>query len=126
MNRTILLVEDEPMLRELMHLELMGHGFEVTLARNGQEAIDVIGDCVPDLILLDLLMPKVDGYGVLSYLQEQGIATPVIILSNLSDTEEWEKCRQLGAQEFLVKNNFDSVELWGKVEKYLLSPAVNR
>ncbi len=73
----------------------------------------------PSILLLDLLMPKLDGYGVLEYIRSKGHDFPVVILSNLSDPLEKEKCFRLGAIDFLVKSDLDEGELWEHIKKYV-------
>ncbi len=119
MSKRILLVEDEILLRDMMTMSLQDGGADVVVAANGREAIEILGRESPDLMLLDILMPQADGYEVLRYRQEKGMNFPVIILSNLSDPQEEEKTRELGAVDFLVKSNVDEDELWAKVQEHL-------
>ncbi len=119
MSKRILLVEDEILLRDMMTMLLHDGGADVIVATNGKEAMEILARESPDLMLLDILMPKADGYEVLRYRKEQGMTFPVIILSNLSDPHEEENTRELGAVDFLVKSNVDEDELWKRVEEYL-------
>lgn len=115
----VLIAEDEPVLREIIALELAERGVQTELARDGEEAITLIDRAQPALLLLDLLMPRKDGYAVLRHSVEKGYTFPILILSNLSATEEEGKCLKLGAKEFIVKSHLDSGDLWGHVRKYL-------
>lgn len=108
------------MLAEMLQHELASLGLQVEIVGNGEEAIERIRTNPPDLLLLDLLMPKKTGYEVLQYIREQGITLPVVVLSNLSDMKEQQKCIDSGAKDFLIKSQLDPDQLWGKVEKYLL------
>lgn len=119
MANDILLVEDDAFLRETIRLSLEEHGVRVTEAANGDEAIEHIAKERPGLLLLDLLMPKRDGYAVLSYIREHALTFPVIILSNLSDYLDSEKCAKLGAKEYFVKSDMDEEDLWNTLQKYL-------
>ena len=119
-DAVILVAEDEMFLRELIHMDLADRGVDVRMAMDGKETIDCIEREAPGLLLLDLLMPKVDGYGVLEHIREKGYRFPVIVLSNLSDPTEQEKCLQLGAVDFLVKSNLDEGELWKKISVFLV------
>jgi CheY-like chemotaxis protein len=114
----ILIAEDEPVLRDMIVQALEEHGVQTRASHNGQEAILELEKQLPDILLLDLLMPKVDGYGVLQYVNEKGWDLSVIVLSNLSDPKEEEKCREWGAKDFLVKSNLDEEELWGKIQSW--------
>jgi CheY-like chemotaxis protein len=119
MSHRILVAEDESFLRELIHLDLKDRGFEVRLAADGAQTIDAIEEERPEVLLLDLLMPKVDGYRVLEHIRNKGYDFPVIVLSNLSDPIEQEKCRELGAKGFLVKSNLDEGDIWESVREFL-------
>jgi DNA-binding response OmpR family regulator len=118
-TKTILLAEDDSFLAETIQLALEEHGMHIVVAENGERAIEEYGKAVPDLILLDLLMPKKDGYAVLHYLKENGATVPVIILSNLSDELDKEKCLALGAKDYFVKSDMDEDELWPKVRQFI-------
>ncbi len=118
-SKRILIAEDESMLADMLQHELSSLGPQVEVARNGEEALEQIRTNPPDLLLLDLLMPKKNGYDVLQYLREHGLTFPVVVLSNLSDIKEQHKCIDYGAKDFLIKSQLDPDELWGKVEKYL-------
>lgn len=119
MTKTILLAEDDATLRELIRLSFEAQGVEVVEAADGEEAIEVLDRMKPNLILLDLLMPKSDGYAVLSHLREQSSEVPVIILSNLNDYLNQEKCMKLGAKEYFIKSDIDAQDLWPRLKKYL-------
>lgn len=119
MPKSILLAEDEAFLRETIQLELEEHGVTVRAVMNGEDAIAEIDRQKPDLLLLDLLMPKKDGYEVLQHIKKNGYAFPVIILSNLSNDIDQEKCLALGAKEYFIKSDMDEDEIWPRVEKYL-------
>jgi two-component system, OmpR family, response regulator VicR len=118
-SKHILLAEDDAFLAETIQLALVEHGMTVRLAENGEEGIARIEELQPDLLLLDLLMPKKDGYAVLNHIKAQGYAFPVIIMSNLSDELDREKCLSLGAKDFFIKSDMDEEELWPTIQKYL-------
>ena len=119
MAKTVLIVEDEPFLRDIMHMSLKEYDISIDTAANGEEAIESIDRHAPDLMLLDLLMPKMDGYAVLRHLHDNQLAFPVVVLSNLSDPDEQEKCKQMGVRDFVVKSNLNEDELWEHVEPYI-------
>src|SRR3989338_7447968 len=116
----ILIVEDDPFLRELYQLKLSEEGFEVFIAQNGEEGFAVASREVPELILLDILMPKVDGYEMLKKVKRDGRTNkiPVIIFSNLSQREEIEKGLRLGADDFIVKTSLTPLQLAARVRQY--------
>ena len=119
MPKTVLVAEDDPFFRETIQLKLEEHGVTVRTVTNGEEAIDAIRADQPDLLLLDLLMPRKDGFSVLAYIRGRSLQFPVVILSNLLDEIDDEKCFSLGAREYFLKNEMDEDELWPKVSKYL-------
>ncbi len=118
-SKTILVVEDDAFFRETIEMYLGEHGVTVRSVRNGAEAIDAIGLSKPDLLILDIIMPKIDGFAVLDTMRRNGWEIPTIVLSNLLDEVESEKCFQLGARAYFVKNDMDAEELWSKIQHYL-------
>jgi CheY-like chemotaxis protein len=101
----VLVVDDEPDVLLLCRLNLEQHGHEVFEAANGEEALRVVRERRPDLIVLDLMLPGVDGYGVLEALRSEGW-TPgvkVLVLSAKSLQADRDRSRQLGAEAFLTK-----------------------
>lgn len=115
----ILLVEDERALADLLEAKLKKEGYDVMVAYDGEEGYDKIVAWKPDLILLDIVMPKLDGYGVLEKMNEAGIKIPVIIISNSGQPVEIEKTKKLGAVDCLVKAEFDPSEVIFKINNYL-------
>ncbi|MDD5110592.1 MAG: response regulator [Patescibacteria group bacterium] len=119
--KKILIVEDEPNLLELYRLALERDGFEVFTASNGEAGLMLVRGNAPDLVLLDILMPKVDGYEMLKRLKEDAKAKniPVVIFSNLSQKEEIEKGLKLGAQDFIIKTSVTPREMVEKVKQWV-------
>ncbi len=117
----ILLVEDEPMLSNVYEIKLEKSGFDVIKAGNGNEGFSLAVTELPQLILLDILMPDIDGYGMLKKLKAEGITKniQVVIFSNLSQKEEIEKGLRLGARDFIIKTSITPSELVAKVKEYL-------
>ncbi|MEA3449892.1 MAG: response regulator [Patescibacteria group bacterium] len=115
----ILIIEDEEVLVQVISAKLNKVGYSVEIAVNGEEGLKKINDYQPDLILLDIVMPKVNGYEVLEQMQKEGIKIPVIIISNSGQAVEIEKAETLGAVDFLVKANFSPEEVLTKVKNYL-------
>jgi len=101
----ILVVDDDPDLREFLRLMLTSMGFEVISAANGQEALDVLEGHHPDLILLDMKMPVMNGWETLQRLKADASLreTPVIMISGLGDTDAVVRCLELGANDFVQK-----------------------
>lgn len=113
----ILVAEDEPLLRDMLQLDLQEQGATVTVTRDGEEAIAAMEREAPHLLLLDLIMPRKDGFAVLQYIRDKGYDFPVIVLSNLSDPTQERRCKELGARDFLVKSNLGTGELWEHLKK---------
>jgi two-component system phosphate regulon response regulator PhoB len=121
MSRRILLVEDDRYLRRACEVSLRQRGFAVAVAVDGQEALDRVREARPDLILLDLLMPRMNGIEVLRSLraQEPTRDIPVLILSNSSREQDAEEIRTLGITDYLVKANLSLQELGDRVTRLL-------
>jgi CheY-like chemotaxis protein len=119
--RRILLVEDDRFLRRACEASLRQRGFAVTVAPDGEEALRQVRAEVPDLILLDLLMPKITGVEVLRTLraEEPTRDVPVLILSNSSREQDIEEIRSLGVTDYLVKANLSLQELGDRVARIL-------
>ncbi|MBD3337378.1 MAG: response regulator [Candidatus Eisenbacteria bacterium] len=104
-GRTILIVEDEPALRRFLELLLRRHGFEVRAAEDGQAALDCLAEATPDLVLLDLMLPKIDGFEVCRRLRAQPAtaATPVFVVTARATQEARRRCAVAGADAFIAK-----------------------
>ena len=120
-SQKILIVEDEEDLREAMVDKLTREGFQVDEARNGEEGLEVALRERPDLILLDLILPKKDGFAVLKELKDHPETSdiPVIVLTNLETARDVEKILSLGATTYLVKVNYDLADIVKKVKDAL-------
>jgi len=121
MAKKILIVEDDKFLRELIARKLAKENFEVAEAVDGEEGIKKAKEEKPDLVLLDLILPGIDGFEVLSKIKEDEATQkiPVIVLSNLGQKEDVERCMQLGAVNYMIKAHFTPVEIIEKVEAVL-------
>lgn len=117
----ILVVEDEPNLRELYRLALERAGFAVFSASDGEAGFRLVRAESPKLVLLDILMPKVDGYHLLRRLKKDPLTkdVPVVIFSNLSQKEEIEKGLKLGAQDYIIKTSITPKTLVEKVRQWV-------
>lgn len=118
-EKKILIIDDEKPLLRALELKLSHAGFEVRTAGNGSEALHFVETETLDLILLDLLMPKMDGYAFLKKLQEANIHTPIIVLSNLGQREDFEKAKALGALEFFVKSDIPVADIVERIKMVL-------
>lgn len=115
--KKILIIEDDNFLRELIADKLTQQGFQVIEAIDGQEGLDICQEQKPDLIILDLILPTIDGFEVLKIIKQdpQLSSIPVLILSNLGRPNEIKKGLDLGAKDYMVKSNFTLSEILNKV-----------
>ena len=120
-GKTVLVVEDSPASREVVMRILRRQGYAVEGAADAFEALLAIRRRQPDLVLLDIMMPGMDGITLLAMLHDEPATRelPVILLTALSDETRRERARELGAKEFLVKTRFSYDELLGQVEKHV-------
>jgi len=118
MAKKILIVEDDRFLRELIARKLTAEGFNVAEAVDGEDGLRKIKEEKPALVLLDLILPGIDGFEVLAKAKEDPVtsAIPIIILSNLGQREEVEKGLKLGAADYLVKAHFTPGEIVEKIK----------
>jgi CheY-like chemotaxis protein len=121
MFKKILLIEDDKFLRELMNKKLITLGYDVVSAADGESGLVMIKETKPDVVLLDLILPGINGFEVLEKAkQDPEIASiPVVILSNLGQGEDIEKGLALGAKDFLVKAHFTPQEIVNKLKNIL-------
>jgi CheY-like chemotaxis protein len=119
--RLILLAEDDRFLRKAADTALRRHGFSVVTATNGEEALEALRTMKPDLILLDLIMPKVQGFEVLRSVKENPATAhiPVIVLSNLGQEGDVKRAMESGATAYFVKANLTLEEMVTQVESVL-------
>ena len=121
MSKKILIVEDELFIAEMYKIKFESYGHEVVIAHDGEEGIQVASKFMPDLVLLDLMMPHKDGYQTLKELREDERTKllKVFILSNLGQKEEIDKGIELGADGFFVKAHLTPTQLLEKVNKLI-------
>jgi len=118
----ILVAEDDRFLSKIYATKLASEGYEVIVAGEGEEAIRKIIAELPDLILLDLVMPKKNGFEVLQVIKADAKTKniPVVILSNLGQEEDVKRGASLGAVDYLVKTNLSIQEVVSKIKDYLV------
>jgi len=117
----ILLVEDDAFLSSLLKNRFIKEGFDVALARDGEEAFNLLKNSAPDLILLDIILPKKSGFELMEDLRSnpQLREAPIIILSNLGQPEDVSRGQQLGAVEYFIKAKTSIDDLIEKVKEFL-------
>ena len=121
MAKRILVVDDEESIQELMSSMLAERGYETVRAMDGEEGLKKLETFKPDIILLDLILPGLDGFETLERIKDnpQTSGIPVLILSNLGQRDEIEKGLKLGAIDFMVKAHFTPEEIVGKIKSIL-------
>ncbi len=125
----ILIVEDDITMREIVVHKLSTSGFNVVEADNGPDAIETWKKEKPDLVLLDLMLPEMDGFQILEAVRKSGEKevekTPVIILSNLFSKEDIQKAKTLGIEDFMVKAYYTTEEILTKVNEAIAKKAMH-
>lgn len=117
----ILIVEDDNFLADIYQKKFEMEGFKVSVSNNGEKALVDIKKKMPDLVLLDILLPKLDGFAVLEKLKEDSAVKdiPVILLTNLGQQDDVQKGLEKGAVDYLIKTHFKPSEVVDKVKKVL-------
>ncbi len=121
MAKKILIIEDDKFLRELIAQKLIKEGYDIAEAVDGEKGIKAVGEEKPDLVLLDLILPGIDGFEVLTKIKEDPkiAQVPVIILSNLGQKDDIERGLKMGAVDYLIKAHFTPGEIIEKVKAVL-------
>lgn len=119
--KKILIIEDEQILGEIINKKLSSEGYSVTLAVDGQQGVDMAMKIVPDLILLDLMMPKMNGFEVIETLKNYDVtkSIPIIVISNSGQQTEIERVVDIGVKDYIIKAQFSPDDVIEKVKKYL-------
>ncbi len=121
MASKILIIEDDKFIRESMSQKLIEEKYEVFASIDGEEGIKKIKEVAPDMVLLDITLPGMDGFEVLTKIKEDTSISsiPVIILSNLGQKEDIERGLKLGATDYLIKAHFTPGEIIEKIKLIL-------
>lgn len=120
-KKKILLVEDDVFISSIYQTKLEREGFETIVAENGVEALKILEKATPDLMLLDIIMPYMDGIEVLKKVkqEERWKKIPIILLTNLSEKEKIDEALGIGADDYLLKSHFTPTEVLAKVNSLL-------
>lgn len=121
--KKILIVEDDKYLINAYRVKMTSAGFEVKLAMDGDEALEILKTFYPDIILLDLVMPKRDGFSVLEEIKKdlKLNKVPVIITSNLGQKEDIDRGIKLGAVDYVIKSDISIADILLKINKTISS-----
>lgn len=117
----ILIVDDDPYILKMYELKLGLENYEIETAENGKIALEKIKSFRPDVILLDILMPEMDGFGVLSEMKKDSDhkKIKVIVLTNFGESKNLSKAKALGAGDFIVKTQFTPSQVLERVKEIL-------
>lgn len=119
MAKNILLIEDDPFIADIYLTKLKESGFKVRIAKDGKTALQKIGEEKPDLLLLDIVLPNINGWEILKTIKgDKNLKDiKVIILSNLEQKPEVEKGMKLGADKYLIKAHYTPSEVVSKIKE---------
>ncbi len=120
-NKKLLVIEDDKMINSMYKTKLEQEGYTVLTAEDGASGLEMALQQKPDLIMLDVIMPQLDGFSVLQQLRENpGMKkTPIILLTNLGTDEDMSKGQKLGATDYWVKANLTPAQVSEKIKQYL-------
>ncbi|KKT57630.1 MAG: Two-component DNA-binding response regulator [Candidatus Giovannonibacteria bacterium GW2011_GWC2_44_9] len=120
-NIKVLIVDDDVFLLDMYSIKFKESGFSVEIAKNGEDALAKAKSLNPDIILLDIVMPKMDGFDVLREIKQNNIApnAVIFILTNLGQKEDVDRGLKLGANDYIVKAHFTPSEVVAKVRSFL-------
>ncbi len=117
----VALIEDDPLIAEMYTTKFTKEGYDIQHAADGAAGLEMVKKDTPSIILLDIIMPKMDGFQVLTELRKDPAfkQTPVIMLTNLGQEEDVKKGRELGATDYFIKTNFTPAAIVDKVKGIL-------
>lgn len=113
----IIIAEDDPVLRNLYVKKFSVAGYSIRTAENGEEAIKLLTERAPEVLVLDIHMPKMDGFQVLERLDKDTRPFPVIMLTNFADEKTKQRGKELGADDYFVKKDMTIRSLLDMVDK---------
>jgi len=119
--KKILIVEDEQIIIDLLQKKITEEGYEVFIAKDGEEGLKAMRETKPDLVLLDIVMPKMGGLEVMEEAQKEPELKkiPIIVISNSGQPVELDRAQKLGARDWLIKTEFDPEEVIDKIIKQI-------
>lgn len=120
-KRKILIVEDDSFIVDIYQTKFLQEGFDVLTAENGVKALEILDKEIPDIILLDMMMPQMGGMDVLEKIKENENTKriPIIMLTNIAESEDIAESQELGVDDYLIKSHFTPTEVMEKVNLLL-------
>jgi len=118
-QKRVLIVEDQKPMSHALQIKLTSSGFDAKVANNGEEALKILETEKFDIILLDLIMPRMDGFAALQEMKKKNVNTPVIVASNLGQEDDIKKAKDLGASDYFIKSNVSIADIIEKIKKAL-------
>jgi len=118
-KKKILLIEDDTFLSHMYELKFVAEGFDVSVAHDGLEGLEMVKKNMPDIILLDIILPKMDGWDFLKKLRADLAAStpPVILLTNLGQSNDVKKGMSMGVVDYLIKAHFTPSEVVQRIKQ---------
>lgn len=119
----ILIIEDDRFIAKMYQTKLELEGYDVEAAENGAQGVEKIKSFDPDLVLLDIIMPEMDGFGVLEAIRDDDTinSVRVIVMSNLAQEDHLKRARALGAKDYVVKSQYTPMDVVKKIKEVLAS-----
>ncbi len=117
----LLIIEDDRFIAKMYQTKLNLEGYDVEVAENGAVGVEKIKSFEPDLVLLDIIMPEMDGFGVLEAIRDDDAinSTPVVVMSNLAQEDHLKRAKALGAKDYIVKSQFTPMDVVKKIQEVL-------
>jgi len=118
-SKKIVIIEDDKILLKALNVELLGEGFDVVSAIDGESGLKLVKKETPDLVILDLILPKMNGFDVLAALKKDDATMniPIVILTNLGEDENRRKGMKMGAMDYFVKSSVGIEDITTKINR---------
>lgn len=121
MAKKVLLIEDEEIMVDLLSKKVVSEGYDISVAKDGVKGLELMREINPDIVLLDIIMPKKSGFEVMEEISRDPELKkiPVIIISNSGQPVELNRAKELGVRDWLIKTEFDPQEVIEKIKKQI-------
>lgn len=115
----ILIIDDDPFIMDMYVMKFRNEGYTIEVAKDGKEGLKKIEEFNPDVVLLDIVIPQMDGFSVLKEVKKSNNKVKIILLTNLGQKGDVERGMQLGAKDYIIKAHFTPSEVVQKVKEIL-------